>query len=195
MTDIDDLLRHVSVKASATEERLPPTATAEEVAQAESVLGFELPPLLARLYREVANGGFGPDYRLFPLRGEGRTAVGVYHEERATAERGEKAYWPVDVLPILDWGCGMYAAVDCRSPEGTVLLFEPNGIEDDWHDAWYVDTESLAGWLEAWVAGTGWYEEDADEDSEMRRWETARQRLSESDVIGYVDMAGVRLDR
>ncbi|MGW2214214.1 SMI1/KNR4 family protein, partial [Nonomuraea sp. NPDC001684] len=62
MTDNDDLLRRVSAKASATTEHLPPPATAEEVAQAERVLGFRLPPVLTRLYREVANGGFGPDY-------------------------------------------------------------------------------------------------------------------------------------
>lgn len=176
MTDIDDLLKRVSAKAGVT---LPSTATEEEVAQAESILGFGLPPLLVRLYREVANGGFGPDYQLFPLLGEGRTAVSVYREERAASEPGGKAYWPADVLPILEWGCGMYAAVDCRSPEATVLLFEPNGIEDDWHHAWYVDSESLAGWLETWISETGWYEEDTDEDVEMRRWETAPQRLSE----------------
>ncbi|MFF5247271.1 SMI1/KNR4 family protein [Streptosporangium sp. NPDC000095] len=179
MTDIDDLLRRVFTKASASEERLPPTATEEEVARAENILGFGLPPLFARLYREVADGGFGPEYQLFPLLGEGRTAVSVYHEERAASGLGEKAYWPAEVLPILDWGCGMYAAMDCRTPAGTILLFEPNGIEDDWHDAWYVDSESLPDWLETWVSGTGWYEEDSEEEGGMRRWEAARRRLAE----------------
>lgn len=56
MTDIDDLLRRVSAKASMTMEHLPPPATAEEVAQAQRLLGFRLPPVLVRLYREVANG-------------------------------------------------------------------------------------------------------------------------------------------
>ncbi|GAT67792.1 glucan biosynthesis protein [Planomonospora sphaerica] len=179
MTDIDDLLRRVSAKASATVEHLPPPATAEEVTQAERILGFRLPDVLVRLYREVADGGFGPDYRLLPLLGEGRTAVRDYQEERNGSESGGDAHWPEDVLPILDWGCGMYAAVDCRSPEGTVLLFEPNGVSGDWHHAWHVDAESLADWLEAWTSGTGWYEEDADEDGEMRPWESARQRLAE----------------
>ncbi|WP_326830325.1 SMI1/KNR4 family protein [Streptosporangium sp. NBC_01810] len=129
MTDIDDLFRRVSVKAGTPGEPLPPPATAEEVAQAEIILGFGLPPVLARLYCEVANGGFGPDYQLFPLAGEGRTAVNVYREERSMSESGGEVHWPADVLPILDWGCGMYAAVDCRSSEGTVLVFEPNGID------------------------------------------------------------------
>ncbi|NRQ36305.1 SMI1/KNR4 family protein [Nonomuraea sp. NN258] len=179
MTQMDDLLRRVRLKAIETAERLPPPATAAEVAQAESVLGFRLPPPLARLYREVANGGFGPDYQFLPLSGEGRTAVTDYREERRTAESDGVAHWPAAVLPILDWGCGMYAAVDCRSTEGTVLLFEPNGVDDEWHHAWYVDAETLAGWLETWLSETGWYEEDTDEDGEIRPWEPARQRLSE----------------
>ncbi|GAA1607916.1 hypothetical protein GCM10009733_000050 [Nonomuraea maheshkhaliensis] len=64
MTGIDDLSRRVLVKADATTERLSPPATEEEVENAERILGFKLPPVLARLYGEVANGGFGPDYHL-----------------------------------------------------------------------------------------------------------------------------------
>lgn len=76
----------------------------------------------------------------------------------------------------------MYAAVDCRNPEGTVLLFEPNGIGDAWHNAWYVDADSLTTWLETWLSKMGWYEEDADEQDEAQKprpWEMAQQRLSE----------------
>ncbi|MER5320099.1 SMI1/KNR4 family protein [Streptosporangium roseum] len=163
-------------------ERLPAPVTAQELARAEESLGFALPPVLVRLYHEVANGCFGPEYQLFPLLGDGRTAVATYHKERAESVSGGSPHWPAGILPIMDWGCGMYAAVDCRSSEGTVLLFEPNGIEDDWHHAWYLDSESLAGWLETWLAGTGWYGEDPAEDAEPaepRRWEMARQRLSE----------------
>lgn len=181
MTDIDDLLRQVCAKANATVERLPPTAAAEDVENAESILGFKLPTMLVRLYREVANGGFGPGYQLLPLTGEARSTVSDYREERATRRSGE-THWPAEVLPILDWGCGMYAAVDCRSPEGTVLLFEPNGIDDAWHNAWYVDAASLTTWLETWLSNMGWYEEDADEHDETqepRPWEMAQQRLSE----------------
>lgn len=36
----------------------------------------------------------------------------------------------------------MYACVDCRSVDGTVLLFEPN--PGDLDEAWYVDSSSLA---------------------------------------------------
>ncbi|MFI6540364.1 SMI1/KNR4 family protein [Nonomuraea sp. NPDC050547] len=160
----DDLLRRVIAKAS--EEALPPTATADELGQAERELGFPLPPLLRRLYLEVADGGFGPDYQLLSLR----EAVAAREEER----------WPAGVLPVLDWGCEMYAAIDCEHARATVLLYEPNGLssDDDGHLAWYVDADDLTGWLETWLAEAGWYEEDAEETTEMPHWPPARERLT-----------------
>jgi hypothetical protein len=140
------------------------------------LLGFALPPLLVRLYPEVANGGFGPDYKLFPLISpQGCTAVAAYQELR------EQPRWPEGVLPILDWGCGMYAAVDCYSADATVLLFEPNAVEDDWSRAWFVDAESLSDWLETWISGVGWYEEEAvmgDSPPDPRLWLWAPDRLN-----------------
>jgi hypothetical protein len=41
-----------------------PPASVAEVDAAEATLGFAIPPLLRRLYTEVGNGGFGPDYGL-----------------------------------------------------------------------------------------------------------------------------------
>ncbi|MEW9528403.1 SMI1/KNR4 family protein [Microbispora sp. NPDC049125] len=178
MEDLEELIRRVSAKALSAEGRLSPALGTEELVQAEKQLGFPLPPVLARLYHEVANGGFGPDYQLFPLLGEGRTAVSVYREERSMSLSCDAAFWPERVLPILDWGCGMYAAVDCQSSDGVVLLFEPNAIDnDDWHLAWFVDSTSLIDWLETWLSGGGWYE-DADGGGDMQPWEMARARLS-----------------
>src|SRR6266446_3071138 len=37
-----------------------PPATEAQVQRTEALLGFLLPPLLRSLYRELANGGFGP---------------------------------------------------------------------------------------------------------------------------------------
>jgi len=34
---------------------------------AESQLGYRLPTLLRRIYLEVADGGFGPAYGIFPV--------------------------------------------------------------------------------------------------------------------------------
>jgi hypothetical protein len=43
---------------------IAPPATVAEVDAAEVALGFAIPPLLRRLYTEVGNGGFGPNYGL-----------------------------------------------------------------------------------------------------------------------------------
>jgi hypothetical protein len=111
VTNHDGLLSRVAERAMQEAERDLSCATQEQVSEAEAMLGFPLPPLLARLYREVGNGGFGPDYQLFPLIGpEGRTAVSVYQGELSPGR------WPAGILPVLDWGCGMYAAVDCTDP-------------------------------------------------------------------------------
>ncbi|WUS31464.1 SMI1/KNR4 family protein [Streptomyces sp. NBC_01255] len=184
MTAGEDLVPRVAAKARATSTTLPPAASAEEIASAEAVLGFALPPLLASLYREVANGGYGPEYQLLPLVGAGRTVLSEYQSERSGSAQGETPFWPAGVLPILDWGCAMYAAVDCRSETATVLLFEPNAMTDDGAAAWFVDAGSLAEWLETWLAGTGWYREDAyentdEEPEDMPPWELAASRIAE----------------
>lgn len=182
MTDANDLVARVAAQPRPVPGALPPAVSAEEVAAAERALGFRLPPLLARLYQEVANGGFGPEYQFLPLTGEGRTVVGEYAAERAASAREEVPYWPQGVLPVLDWGCGMYAAVDCRDENGTVLLFEPNVLGDDAARAWFLDAPTLAGWLETWLAGTGWYGEDATEDDQTPEqpgpWEEAAARIA-----------------
>ncbi|MFE5710440.1 SMI1/KNR4 family protein [Streptomyces sp. NPDC056501] len=182
MTVIEDLVLRVAAKARATSTTLPPAATAEEVTSAEAALGFALPPLLASLYREVANGGYGPEYQLLPLVGPGRTVLSDYRSERSSSAEGETPHWPAGVLPILDWGCGMYAAVDCHSETAAVLLFEPNAIVDDGAAAWFVDAGSLAEWLETWLAGTGWYRENAYEDedvADLHPWDMAASRITE----------------
>ncbi|NGO75748.1 SMI1/KNR4 family protein [Streptomyces sp. YC504] len=183
MPDIQDLIHRVAAKAKTPRTALPAPVSAEQLATVEAELGFQLPPLLASLYREIANGGYGPDYQLLPLVGAERTVLSEYHAERSASAEEESPYWPARVLPILDWGCAMYAAVDCNSEAGRVLLFEPNGAEDDGVAAWFMDAESLADWLETWLSGTGWYREDADEDDlpdqELPRWEHAAFRIME----------------
>ena len=121
-------------------------------------------PLLSGLYTTVADGGFGPDYKLLGLLDRstsdlGRTAVDEYVAFRQADPEDPGWFWPEGVLPVLHWGCGMYACVECRCEDGTVLMFEPNGIED-WTQAWYVDAPGVAVWLERWLDGSGWYEED-----------------------------------
>src|SRR5690242_9078485 len=71
---------------------LPATATAEELNQAENLLGFRLPKLLSRLYSEVGNGGFGPGYGLIGLANghlwNGQSIVDLYRSMRSHVAPG-----------------------------------------------------------------------------------------------------------
>lgn len=182
MTDIDDLVQRVAIRAASDNEELPAPADDARITEAEAQLGFALHPLLARLYREVADGGFGPDYRLLPLLGPGSSVAGEYLSRREASVGVEHPEWPEGVVPILTWGCAMYAGVDCLSEDGQVLLFEPNPYSGgSWDQCWFLDSAGLAAWLETWLAGTGWFEEDAfdrDDLVEPRPWDQAASRLS-----------------
>jgi hypothetical protein len=158
---------------------LPAPVDEATVNRAETALGFGLPPLLAALYSRIGDGGFGPEYGLLPLldnppAGE-PAAVTQYLAQRASGHKDTDWPWPEGVLPISHWGCAMYACVDCRTPQATVLLYEPNADEAD--HAWYVDAPSLADWLRSWLDGTGWYE-DHEGGAEPTPWTDFRIRTT-----------------
>ncbi|MEW2584919.1 SMI1/KNR4 family protein [Streptomyces virginiae] len=197
MTDIDDLVRRVAIRAASDSKDLPDPLGDAQIAEAEGQLGFALHPLLARLYGEVADGGFGPDYRLLPLFGSGSSVVGEYLTRRKASVGADHPQWPEGVVPILTWGCAMYAGVDCFSGDGQVLLFEPNPYGGgSWEQCWFLDSSSLEAWLETWLAGTGWFEEDAferDDLDEPRPWDRAASRLmsgASADVHCHWSFAG-----
>jgi SMI1 / KNR4 family (SUKH-1) len=163
---------------------LPARATSTMVAEAERRLGFALHPLLARLYTEVGNGGFGPGPGpgLLPLLGPGRSVVDEYLSLIRRSAREEFAVWPAGAVPVLDWGCSMLAVVDCRDEMGQVLLFEPNGhCSGVYDDCWFLDALSFAAWLEAWLTDTAWHSPNLGQDdvAHPRPWAYAAARLSE----------------
>jgi len=150
--DQDDLPRRLRAWARTQHAALPGPATAEQVAAAEGRIGFPLPPLLRRLYREVANGGFGPDtWELVPLA-----------ELRPT--------WPGRMVTVMDVGCAMASVVDCSDAAGQVLLMDPNAYAMDDPRAWSLDAPTLAQWLEAWIDGTSWLCEQDDVDIDDIPW-------------------------
>ncbi|MEE4495905.1 SMI1/KNR4 family protein [Streptomyces sp. BE230] len=182
MTDLDDLLQRIATRAASDNKDLPEPVDDARIAEAERQLGITLHPLLARLYREVADGGFGPDYRLLPLLGPGSSVVGEYLTRREASVGAEHPEWPEGVVPILTWGCAMDAGVDCLSEDGQVLLFEPNPYSGgSWEQCWFLDSPGLAAWLETWLAGTGWFEEGAFDRGDLvepQPWDQAASRLS-----------------
>jgi hypothetical protein len=123
----------------------PPPASAEAILATEAACGVALPRLLARLYREVANGGFGPAYGL----------LGVADGHRD--DRGRTIWrWdhdgPAALLAICHWGCGIYSLVDASDRGARMWGYDPNpGPADD--RALYPQPYGLATWLARWLEG------------------------------------------
>lgn len=174
MNETEQLLEQVAgrVRNSARGhgKALPAPLGAGEIRRAEGILGFSLPPLLAALYTRAGDGEFGPEHGLLSLT----QAVLAYEDRRSSGWR-----WPEGVLPIADFGCAMYACVDCRSGTAQVLLFDPNPGEPDL--AWSVDSPSLDGWLRGWLDGTAWFCEESgvgeEVDLELRPWAEFSSRI------------------
>ncbi|WP_169740014.1 SMI1/KNR4 family protein [Actinospica robiniae] len=180
MEESHDLVNRVRAWAlTAAEERgvrLPEPATDEQIGATEALLGYALHPLLKRLYREVANGGFGPDYwRLMPS--ERWTMC-----PRIDVPAGQPRWWPDGVVAVMDVGCGMLSAIDCADPTGggQVLLMDPNAFDCGEPEAWYADAATLAQWLEGWLDGTSWLVDENPDIEEINwpdRWADAAARL------------------
>jgi hypothetical protein len=139
----------------------PPVAEAEML-EAETKLGFPLPPLLRRLYLEVSNGDFGPG--LLKLGDPGASdywsLVSWYVEGRSitqeeidavwgTEEEDRPTVWPEKLLSICDWGCNIYSCVDCSKSECPVLRNDNNVS----FRTLALEAPSLHEWLESWLDG------------------------------------------
>lgn len=135
--------------------RYPP-ATPRQVAEAERLLGFPLPPSLRAIYSQVANGGFGPGYGFVGVAGGARETV--YEADLATAYRKERELsrsqgpfvaWPRRVLRLLEWGCNIASCIDART--GRILRYEPDsGVPEKDMTA---EADSLQDWLRRWLRG------------------------------------------
>jgi hypothetical protein len=138
-----------------------PPASEAEVDAAEDALGFPLPPLLRRLYLEVANGGFGPAYGLdgvptIPPTPTRNDIVEIYNSlyEAPPLDENPQWKWPRGVVPLIGQGCDIMECVDFLHPPYPVVVSDPN--DWDW-DGLLVEqlkpvAKSLADRLETWLA-------------------------------------------
>jgi hypothetical protein len=122
-------------------------ATAEELETVERKLSFPIPGSLRQLYREVANGGFGPGYGVLGVGSgatddRGSTADQVYRDFSAPDPDDPTWVWRDRVLPFCYWGCVVYS---CITPEGLVIGFD----EGSWDER----AVKLDEWLELWLRG------------------------------------------
>ena len=125
------------------------------VADAESQLGFQLPPFFVRVLTEVGNGGFGPGYGILGLPPDGyvdsdlrNDLVGAYLEWRSYRDDPDWL-WPSKLVALCNWGCATWSYLDCEKPQGRVLTGEANDSGMVFHET----ADSLQEWLARWVDG------------------------------------------
>jgi len=133
--------------------RIYPKATSEQIAAIEKELGFSLPPLLKRILAEIGNGGFGPGYGLIGVEGgysdfgQG-TLAELYQAFREPCMINGPTPWPDKVMPVCNWGCGIYSCIDCARPDFPVLVYDPDShvLDDDNLQATLTNAEGQVIW-------------------------------------------------
>jgi hypothetical protein len=142
LTD-DELIELVRVELS-TGDHVP--ATLEQVEEAEGVIGFRVPPLLRRLYLEVANGWLGKRGGVIGVPG-GHRVADVFDITEMYREGPEPTGTvPPGVVVIYDWGCAILSLVDFRDPVGPMWAID-NG-------KFFRDDVDVKEWLYRAVTGT-----------------------------------------
>jgi hypothetical protein len=141
LTD-DELIDLVRADLSANH---PVPATLERVEEAERIIGFRIPPLLRRLYLEVANGGFGRRGGVIGV--PGGTRVSDFEDITELYREGPEPTGtvPPGVVVIYDWGCAIVSLVDFRDPTGPMWVID-NG-------RFFRDDMDLKVWLHRSVTG------------------------------------------
>jgi hypothetical protein len=129
--------------------RLPAPASVLVVEDAEWEIGFAFPPLLRRIYLEIANGGIGPFVGIEGVAG-GYTSgdldmLGMVRLRRAAVGPDSPPRLPPGVVFLANFGCAMWALLDCRHPAGQMWWWESGrrGRLD----------LTFPGWLRAWLDG------------------------------------------
>ena len=159
--EIIDFLRANSKKPARdehTQPRLCPPASDQEIEEAESALGFDLPPLLKRIYREIGNGGniLGPAHGVYGVGNgysfAGQNAVGK------TLHITRDHPWLKGFLLVAEGGCGLAFLVDCGDAEYPVYCYNGDEIapfmidegydnEEPPEEGWEIESDTFAEWL------------------------------------------------
>jgi hypothetical protein len=159
--DVDDELVAKAEAYGASMNRpaerpLPAPATPQALDDAEARMGAAIPPLLRRLYAEVANGGFGPGSGIIGIKGgwpddHGRTIEDLF-EMMSEGDPDEPTWnWPAGLMPIVD-SSPVWTCVETAAPGNRVVDFDHEEVDYGGWDAAFSDVApSLHDWLAAWV--------------------------------------------
>jgi hypothetical protein len=159
-----------------------PPASPRDLQQAERVLGFQLPELLRAIYLQVGNGGFGPEYGIVGTAGGfklDKCSLESCYQRMLRLEKENSVWrWPERLLPLANYGCGMWACVDCEHKNLPMILWDPNNLDAEldgadarvnWASAFWDQGGALRNWLEGWLAGEPGPEPEPPTNSWMRR--------------------------
>jgi len=174
-------------RARATDRGIHPRrairpVTAKALQVAERAIGFELPELLRAIYLNVANGGFGPEYGIVGMKGgaklDGCTLETCYQNMLTLEQENFIWRWPKRLLPVANYGCGMWSCVDCEYQKLPMVLSDPNNLDAgldaadgrlNWGNSFWDQGLSLRTWLEGWLAEKQQPEPKWPSDSWMRK--------------------------
>ncbi|WP_182907444.1 hypothetical protein [Microbispora sp. H13382] len=153
------------IAAMSTLPCLPPPASSAAVIEAERAMGLSLPPLLRRLYLEVADGGVGPGRGIqgVPTPDAYQGTGIVFYYEVWTA--GRNPLVPPGFVWLCRWGTAIWSLVDCRDPAGPMWIWDPIGPypQSDPPDQADIGLDrsaltpqnmTLAEWLTEWLRGS-----------------------------------------
>jgi hypothetical protein len=138
---------------------IAPPAIASQVNAAEIALGFAIPEFLRRLYVEIGNGGFGPNYGLFgvptlPPTPFTADIVVLYQQYSETDPNYPAHQWPHGLVPLISGGCLYMECVYFTEPPFPVVLFDGNSGKWDKpvSESLTRIAPSLESRLEVWLA-------------------------------------------
>lgn len=63
--------------------------------------------------------------------------------------------WPKRFLRVCEVGCNIFIGVDCSTPDGRVIMYDPNLGKDD-RDCFVTVADSVAAWLSNWLDERPW---------------------------------------
>jgi hypothetical protein len=131
----------------------------------EREFGIRLPTLVRRLYTEVADGGYGPNWGIHRLWSPPGTDFRrwweqpmsveawyrFYQAERETGEPpGYWEQWPDPSIRFCEVGCSISICIDCTTDAGRVFMDDPN-LGVDPRECLVPVADTLAEWLVEWL--------------------------------------------
>ena len=129
--------------------RLFPVVSLECLSKAESVLGFNFPPIMREIYARIGNGGVNLGGIMgVVISGHSPDVVPCEDDDLIHAYCnifGADDDWPACLLPLEDLGCNAWLFVKCDEPEYPVWAYvadyygpqesPPEGLSVDEQDA------------------------------------------------------------